>query len=111
MDKQDYPKAIECKIRELAGLAYEEELRQALIPLAISFDEWRAGKISSDELSTRIHQFHEGPAHEIFVRYCGPHPRSSVAYAIVNGFVDRGMIPEDVREALKGAVQFYEEEK
>jgi hypothetical protein len=55
---QDIPKRIKRLLREQSMLAHEEELRRALLPLASSFEEWKAGKLASRQLSMMIHDFH-----------------------------------------------------
>lgn len=58
-------------LRDLYWSAHDEELRRALAALASDFEAWKAGGISSDELSDRIHRFHDGVSREIFNRYNG----------------------------------------
>jgi hypothetical protein len=54
------------KLRELAGQAWEEELRQALTPLAEAFERWKARAASSFEISDLIHEIHQGPSRTIW---------------------------------------------
>jgi hypothetical protein len=54
------PKAVKRELRELANLAYEEELRRALQPLSAAFKRWDCVELSSDELSDLIHQVSTG---------------------------------------------------
>jgi len=63
---REYSKKTKKLMRELEGKAYEEELRRALIPLSESFDSWKEGRTGSGELTELIHEFHRGPAKELF---------------------------------------------
>ena len=42
-------------------------------------------ELGSGELSEIIHQFHQGPARELWVRYNTPHLETAVAFAITTG--------------------------
>jgi len=95
-------------LRELANAAYEEELRRALVPLAAAFDAWRAGTITSTGLKERIHEFHDGPARELFLNYDRRSVRLAVAHAIVRGVIARAGVAPELVEHLKGAIEFYE---
>ena len=111
---QDLPKRVKRMLREHAAAAYEEELRRALLPLAEAFKKWGEGQLGSGELSELIHEFHQGPARELWVRY---NPGSTsrldmpVAYAIVTGVLDRKAVPPELLEHLARAMEFYEEQE
>ncbi|HSB82226.1 MAG TPA: hypothetical protein VLM91_25910 [Candidatus Methylomirabilis sp.] len=105
---KDYPKPIKKLIRQYAGIAHEEELRRALVPLAAKFDEWRVGSLSSGELSDAIHEFHNGPSRELFKTYNEPAPLDmAVAYAIATGVLDDKSMERPLLELLVPAIQFY----
>jgi len=101
-------KPIKQVLRKLAAAAHEEELRRALLPLHVAFERWARGELSSAELSDGIHQFHQGPAHEIFARYNSGILDAAVAHAIVAGFIDRSSVPPAVLSHLDRALAFYE---
>ena len=111
---QDLPKRVKRLIREHAAAAHEEELRRALLPLAEAFKRWGEGQIGSGELSELIHEFHQGPARELWVRY---NPGSTsrldipVAHAIVTGVLDRKKVPAELLEHCARAIAFYEEQE
>jgi hypothetical protein len=65
----------------------------------------------SGELSEIIHQFHQGPARELWVRYNTPHLEMAVAFAITTGLLARDTIPGELLEHLGGATRFYEGEQ
>ena len=101
-------KSVKRALRRLSAAADEEELRRALLPVAAAFEEWRAGQLGSGELTERIHDFHQGPARELFKRYYSGPLEYAVAQAIVVGVLDRKAVPADVLEHCKGAIEFLE---
>jgi Plasmid pRiA4b ORF-3-like protein len=103
------PKRIKRLLREYAGAAHEEELRQALLPVSEAFGGWARRELSSGELSEIIHRFHQGPARELWVRYNTSHLEMSVAFAIATGVLARETIPAELLEHLAGALRLYEE--
>ncbi len=107
---KEYPKRVRKLIREYAQETHEEELRRALEPLAAKFDAWRAGSLSSGELSDEIHAFYRGPRREIFVFYSEPAPLdSAVASAIVRGVLEEEKIDPAVLEGLDSLIRIYRE--
>ena len=105
---QSYSKRVKWLFREAATTAYERELHAELTKLDHSFAEWRNGRISSGELSRRIHQFEVGAAHEIFKRYNNVAPEMNVAYAITVGLLERAGQPPELLEALAAPLSFYQ---
>jgi len=95
-------------LREYCSRAHEEELRRALDDLASDFDAWKAGKISGDELSDRIHRFHDGASREIFKTYNTRPIEPALARAIAEGILDRSQVPTELLEYLAGSIAFYE---
>ncbi len=93
-------------MRELAALAHEEELRQALIPLAEAFEQWRAGRVESGELVDAIHRFHNGAAREIWKRYAYDLD-FGVARAIATGIIPRDKVPPDVLAHLSRMIEHF----
>jgi hypothetical protein len=107
----EMPKRVKRALREAAMRAHEEELRRALLPLAEAFDQWRAGQVSSGELVDLIHQFHQGPARELFKKYNYGSLDLAVAHAIVTGVIARGQLPGELVDHLRRGIEFYEEER
>jgi hypothetical protein len=107
----DTPKRIKRLLREYAAAAHEEELRRALLPVAEAFGRWERRELGSGELSEIIHQFHQGPARDLWVRYNAPHLEMVVAFAITSGLLGRYTIPAELLEYLAGSMRFYEEEQ
>lgn len=103
------PKRLKRLLRQWAGEAHEEELRRALLPLAEAFDRWKRGDIASSELSNLIHEFHQGPPRELFVKYNTNHREAPVAHAIVSSVLDKDKIPPELLEHLAASIKFYED--
>lgn len=105
------PKRIKRALRQLAAEAHEEELRRALLPLSEAFHRWQHGELASGELTEMIHQFHQRPARELWVRYNSRMLEQVVAHAIATGVLDRTKIDRKVLDILARAIQFYESEE
>ena len=100
-------KAVKRSLWQLAAFAHEEELRRALLPLAAVFDQWRAGQLGSGELTEIIHEFHDGPARELWKKYNSGPLEFAVAHAIVSGVIEKEAVPADVIEHCRGAIEFF----
>ena len=103
-------KRVKQLLREYASRAHEEELRRALVELSGAFDEWKAGKISSEGLSARIHEFHDGTARDIFNSYTHRLVEAPLARAIAGGILDKSQLPPELLEYLARSIEFYEAE-
>jgi hypothetical protein len=95
-------------LRELAGTAHEEALRRALRPVGEAFARWNRGELSSVALGELMHEFHQGPARQLWVTYHRATLEISVAQAILDGLLDRQTIAPDVLESLGRALAFCE---
>jgi len=105
----EIPRRMKRLIREHAAAAHEAELRRALLPLADAFKQWEQGAINSFSLQELIHQFHQGPARDIYVRYATNHREPALAYAIATGVIDRAAIPAELLDHLAGLIEFYQD--
>ena len=103
------PKAIRRAPREAAECAYEAELHRALVEIAAAFDEWREKRLTSGDLTDRIHRFHDGPARDLWKKYNYAPIETVVAHAIVTNVVDRAAVSPDLLAYLQRAIRFYEE--
>ena len=88
--------------------AHDEELRRALAVLASSFDDWKQGQLSNEDLADRIHKFHNGVSREIYKRYDGKMLEFTVTRAIVEELLERSKIPAELLEYLKESLEAYE---
>lgn len=103
-------KAVKRALRELAARAHGEALRRALLPVSAAFDEWKAGKLESGDLAQVIHEFHDGPARELFKFYNGDH-MWAVSYAIAHGVIPRDAVPPEVLDYCRIAIERFEEDE
>ncbi len=108
---REISKKVKKELRGLAGTAYERELNIELEKLLKRFGDWKADKIDCFELSDMIHKFHDGPNRQLFVHYNTISPSITVAHALNNGILKQDEVQEEVREYIKGASRFMEENK
>ena len=103
-----YPKRIKRQLNDLVGQAYENELGRELGKLAQHFDEWREGKISAGELTELVHQYHNGPARELWKQYNrNPFTELLVASAMVEGILQKEDASEEVWPYIEEAIERY----
>ena len=100
-------KSIRKRLRELADIAYERELGNHLSKLYDEFGAWRSGKISSSELSDRIHKFHTGRARDIYTLFSDSKPDLVVARALNMGIIAEDEVPADVRKAIARSIETF----
>jgi hypothetical protein len=97
MQQSELPTAIKKAMRSLVGIAHETELKKALEELYGSFQEWKSGDIDSIELSDEIHNFHNGPNRDIYVRYASKLDlRFLVRQALKEGTLQKAAVPKEV---------------
>ncbi len=104
---KEVSKAVKRGLRQLGAVAYEEELRRALLPLADVFEAWKAGRVASGDLVEAIHAFHQGPARELHLRYDRHLLPASVAQAVARGILKKEQVPPEVLAHLAGLLEFY----
>ncbi len=104
------PKRVKRLLREHAAAAHDEELRRALQPLFEAFKKWSQGTVSSGVLCELIHEFHQGSARDLYVRYNPRMHTSAVARAIATGVLDRTSVPEELLRHLSHTIEYYETE-
>ena len=88
------------RLQELGQIAYERELSTELTRLDREFRRWRAGEINVFEVSEAIHQFHQGPAQELFGMYTRAQTVIAVAGAINRGTISREEAGPNVVQVL-----------
>jgi hypothetical protein len=103
------PKAKRSAFRKLAALAYERELGAELTQLEAAFAAWRSGQCDAFDLEKLIHQFHQGPARALYVRYADGDPIHAVAAAIVAGIMAESEVPEPIRPELEPAITLVQD--
>ncbi|MCI0489210.1 MAG: hypothetical protein L0229_21675 [Blastocatellia bacterium] len=107
--RRNYPKHIKKLIREYGAIAFDRELSRELQKLAYYFNEWKEGNISSEYLSNMVYKFTVGPSRQLYSRYNNSVIDMAVAYAIVNGILNRDDLPDELLQHLERAMEFYEE--
>jgi len=108
---KEYPKRIRGQLRELMGIAYEQELGRELTQLATHFDSWQAGQISARELDNLIHRYHNDHARELYKYYNYVSPDIAVARAVVEGWLGEDAIPDEVRPYIEAMVLFHRDQQ
>jgi len=105
---REYTKKEKKKLRELADLAYERELSNALKKLEKQFVKWENGSIDSFELNHEIHLFHNGISQELYKKY---NPRDllelTVGWAIANNLLKKEDVGEDLFNKLEYVIKRY----
>jgi len=95
------------KLQDLADQAYEEELRQALTPLAEAFERWRSRDASSFEISDLIHEFHQGSSRRIWGTYKALKPDALVARAVALRLLARESLPTEIAATLARQIDAF----
>ena len=73
------------ELRRWAQLAYERELKNALLQLFGKFDQWRRGQLDPFELNEEVRRHSETGARDLKARYTTTPPATAVAMAVVTG--------------------------
>ena len=89
------------QLRTLVGDAYEAELGRELAKLKADFDLWDSKELMAEELSDRIHQFHQGPSRDIYSAYRVRDPVFLVARAVALDLIDLQRVPGEAREMVE----------
>ena len=73
------------ELRRWAQLAYERELKNALLQLFGKFDQWRRGQLDPFELNEEVRRHNDTTAHDLKTRYTSSPPETAVAMAVATG--------------------------
>lgn len=104
---QRFTKREKAELKELAGAAWEAELRDELEKLFEDFLKWADNGMDAFDLSERIHQFHNGVSRELCGRYTSLDPEITVPRAIALGILGEGELGEALLEKLSAQIQAY----
>ena len=104
---QRFTKRERAELRELAGAAWEAELRDALEKLFEDFLKWADNGMDAFELSERIHAFHNGVSRELYGRYTALHPEITVPRAVALGILGEGELSEGLLQKLSAQIERY----
>ena len=91
----DLTKADKKKVRQLAGIAWERELRDELRGIAAAINEMENGSLSTFDVNDRIHKFHNGASRDLYRQYSESLPWLGVCRA----FIDRVLNDDDLVDA------------
>jgi hypothetical protein len=98
METLQISKKAKRQLRELAGMAYERELRAALKPVEQTLADMHAGKCDAFAVSEAIHQFHQKPARDLWVQYHRMDPEFSIVGALLDNIISPEEIPVEMRQ-------------
>lgn len=101
------PKPLKKLIELHMGRAWEAELRDALGALADRFDQWRAATLTTEDLDSAVHEYHNGIARDIWKRYTGGDPALPLARAVVLGIIARESLPPEVLEHIAPLLELF----
>ena len=91
----DLSKADKKKVRHLAGIAWERELRNEIRGIAAAINEMENGSLSAFDVNDRIHKFHNGASRDLYRQYSESLPWLGVSQA----FFDRVLTDDDLVDA------------
>lgn len=95
------------ELRKLSELAWKRELDKVLDELHGDFEAWENEEISGFELSERIHEFHKGPARELYNRYSSGPVDLWIGRAIAEGLIAESELSDELHDALKDDVAHF----
>lgn len=107
---RDFGRANRRALRQLANTAWDRELSNELRTLDASFDAWKMAQLTPHALSARIHEFHHGPARDLYVLYTRIHPSQLVARAVAHGLLAEDEVPDSLLSELAAAIDYYRRE-
>ena len=91
----DLTKADKKKVRQLAGIAWERELRHEILGIMTAINEMENGSLSPFDVNDRIHKFHNGASRDLYRQYSESLPWLGVCRA----FFDRVLTDDDLVDA------------
>ena len=104
---QRFTKRERAELKELAGAAWEAELRDVLEKLFEDFLKWTDNGMDAFELSERIHEFHNGVSRELYGRYTSLHPEITVPRAVALGILGEGELSDGLLQKLLAQIERY----
>ena len=104
-------KQIKKLIRQYGAIAHERELSQELRDLHSEFERWQKGEISAGDLNDKIHDYHDGPSRNMWVKYGTSNPQAGLAAAIASGLIAKDEVPSQLLEFLARNIEYFESEQ
>ncbi len=102
----DFTKSERKKIRQLASLAWERELRVALLDIAAAVAEMKNGSMSPFDVDNRIHKFHDGTSRDLYKQYSDSSPWIGVCRAYFEGILTNDDIA-DASDAIRDGIREF----
>lgn len=102
-----YSSHIKKMLRTWSTEAYRREMERELGRLQKDIDAWQRGRISSEEVSHRIHDWDTGPSKALSKQYDYGQLDATVAYAIVIGILKAREIPDELMDAIESPLEMY----
>ena len=102
----DFTKSERKRIRQLASLAWERELRGALGDIAAAIAEMENGTMPPFEVDNRIHKFHDGTSRDLYKQYSDSNPWIGVCRAYFEGILTNDDIADASDEIRHGIREF-----
>ena len=102
-----YPSNIKKLLQTWSAEAYRRELEREVRQLEKEISAWQRGRISSEELSHRVHEWDVGPSKALVKQYDYGQLDANVAYALVIGILKTRELPEELLEAIAGPLENY----
>ena len=102
----DLTKADKKKVRQLAGIAWERELRHEILGIMTAINEMENGSLSPFDVNDRIHKFHNGASRELYKQYSESLPWLGVSRAYFDRVLTDNDLVDASDEVRKDIVEF-----
>lgn len=91
----DLTKADKKKVRQLASIAWERELRHELRKIAEAIEEMENDSLSPFDVNNSIHKFHNGASRDLYNQYSDSLPW----WGVCRAYFDRVLTDDDLVDA------------
>ena len=102
----EFTKSEKRRIRELAALAWERELRSELTSIGDAINRMTDDQMSPHDVNNLIHKFHDGISRELFNRFSSNKPWLAVCRAHYDGVLTDADIAGDSDKIRNGIIEF-----
>jgi hypothetical protein len=102
----DITKSEKKRIRQLADLAWDRELRIELQKIAAAIEEMKNGQLTPFDVTDRIHKFHNGAARDLYNQFSHSLPWLAVCRAHLDGVLTDDDISDATNEIREGIREF-----
>lgn len=100
----DFTKSEIMRIRQLAHLAWDRELRIELQKIGAAIEEMESGRLTPFDVTDRIHKFHDGAARDLYKQFSISLPWLAVCRAHLDGVLtddDVSDAGDEIREGIR----------